>query len=80
MSQFLIVSVEPGPFSTERVVTFQVGDTRYQLVVDQEDVRDGRLRVMVLGKNSGKALIDLPRDTFSGGSRMYVPVESLHAG
>lgn len=70
------VSVEPGTFSNERLVSFQAGDRQVHLLVDEEDVvqaADGQyLEVYLVDERNGEALIDLPRDTFSSGPRARV--------
>jgi hypothetical protein len=74
------VDVEPGMFSTERSVWFQASGRRYSLLVDPSDIIDERyLRVHILGYDNGEAIIDLPRDTFSSGSRVRIPRELLLA-
>ena len=64
-----------GIFSTERSVSFEIGDYSYNLIVDEEDVRDSdrTLAVDVLGERGDRYLIDLPRETFTSGSRIFVP-------
>jgi hypothetical protein len=72
------VSVKPGTFRTERLVSFDVEGRPYQLIVDESDVvGDDRLRVHVVEMSGDQALIDLPRDTFSSGSRIQVPKSIL---
>lgn len=79
MSQQRIpVTVEPGLFSSERAASFDVGETRYHLLVDEEELSDGLLSVTVLGTVEDKALIELPRPTFTtGGRRVWVPTSLL---
>ena len=78
MKKRLRVSVQPGMFSSERTVSFEAGGRRYVLIVDQEDVaEDDTLMVYVVDQRDGEALVDLPRDTFTTGSRVRVPSSVL---
>lgn len=70
-------TVEPGMFSTERYVAFEVDGKEYALFVDQASVQDHALEVQVVESFADKALVELPRDTFNAGSRVYVPKASL---
>jgi hypothetical protein len=48
------------------------------LFVDQEDVRsDDTIEVYVVAQNDKETMIDLPRDTFTSGSRIRVPSSAL---
>lgn len=70
--------VRPGMFSTERYVEFEVNGRGYSLFVDQQSVRsDNTLEVRVVESNDDKALIELPRATFTGRSRLTVPKNVL---
>lgn len=75
------VTVGPGTFSNERLVSFQAGDRKYNLLVDEEDVLEGAdgqyLEVYLVAERNGEALIDLPRDTFSSGPRARVERRQL---
>lgn len=73
----LKVRTEPGLFSTEYVVTFRGKDREHSVIVDREDVRDGRLRVYLLDRGDDLALIHLPRETLDAGSRVIVPTSEL---
>lgn len=72
-----VSTVEPGMFSTERYVAFEVGGQEYSLFVDQSSVQDHTLEVQVVESYSDRMLIELPRDTFTAGSRVYVPRDAL---
>jgi hypothetical protein len=73
------VKVEPGTFSSERSVSFEVNGQKYNLIVDEEAVKDDTLEVYVIAINDkeDKALIDLPRETFTSGSRIFIPKAAL---
>jgi hypothetical protein len=65
-------------FKSERTVSFEAGGRRYVLIVDEQDVdADGTLKVYVVDQHDDEALVDLPRDTFSSGSRVRVPSSVL---
>ena len=72
------VKVEPGTFSSERSVSFEVNGQKYNLIVD-EAVKDDTLEVYVIAINDkeDKALIDLPQETFTSGSRIFIPKAAL---
>jgi hypothetical protein len=76
-SRRLLVKVSPGGFSSERAITVTAGENRYNLIVDEQDVQDGTLEVYLVAEEAGEAVIDLPRDTFTSGSRIRVPSEAL---
>lgn len=69
--------VEPGMFSTERYVAFEIDGKEYSLFVDQTSVHDHTLEVQVVESYADRTLIELPRDTFNAGSRVYVPKGAL---
>jgi hypothetical protein len=77
MKRRLRVDVQPGMFQSERTVSFEAGGRRYVMIVDEEDVRDGTLVVYVVDQRDDEALVDLPRDTFSSGSRVRIPNSAL---
>lgn len=77
MEKRLRVEVQPGMFPSERTVTFEAGGRRYVLIVDEEDVKDGTLQVYVVAQGGDEALVDLPRDTFTSGSRVRIPRSDL---
>ncbi len=69
----LPVKVEDGTFSSERNVSFSVGDKHYSMVVDPEDLEDDNLRVNIVAESASEAIVDLPRETMTSGSRLRVP-------
>jgi hypothetical protein len=78
MEKRLRVNVAPGMFQSERTVSFEAGGHRYVLVVDEQDIAaDNTLKVYVVDERGDEALVDLPRDTFSSGSRVRVPSSVL---
>jgi len=74
---FLRVEVGPGMFSSEKTVSFRVNGTRYTLIVDSSDVVDNVIQVVVLERKRDHAIVDLPRETFTTGNRIRVPLELL---
>lgn len=78
MEKRIRVTIQPGGFPSERTVSFDAGGRSYALVVDAVDVApDGTLLVYVVDQRNGEALVDLPRDTFTSGSRVRVPASAL---
>jgi hypothetical protein len=74
MERRLRVTVQPGMFPSERTVSFEAGGRNYTLVVDERDVAaDGTLVVHVVDQRDDEALVDLPRETFTSGSRVRIP-------
>ena len=67
-----------GMFSSERSVRINAGGQVYNLIVDEEDVRPGDLlEVTLVGEQNGVALVDLPRESFTSGTRIEVPTSAL---
>lgn len=84
---FLRCKVGAGMFGSERSVSFQINGHEETAIVDAEDVIvaepvqpsrvvDGLVRVHLIERGRGQALVDLPSDTFASGMRLIVP-ESL---
>jgi hypothetical protein len=69
--------VEPGMFSSERYVAFEVKGKQYALLVDEKSVQDKALEVFVVASQDGETLIELPRDPFNAGRRLIVPSQWL---
>jgi hypothetical protein len=76
----MLIEVKVGPevFSSETVVSLQVGGENYELIVDKRDLQGDKLKVHVVARSGGEALIDLPRETLTSGSRICVPTSMLH--
>lgn len=72
-----MVSVDAGMFETERSVSFPGVEQTYHLMVDERDVRDGKLEVGILDESRDTILIALPADTFTSGSTVRVPRTSV---
>jgi hypothetical protein len=69
----IVVLVEKGMFDSERSVSFAgIGQT-YHLIVDEYDVRDGKLEVGIVDEAKDSLLVALPKDTFTSGSTVRVP-------
>jgi hypothetical protein len=73
----LRVHVEQGIFPSERTVSFSAGERRYSLVVDEKDLENDLLPVYVVAEGDDEALVDLPQETFTSGSRVRVPRSAL---
>lgn len=69
--------VKPGMFTTERYVSFIIAGKEYSLFVDQASVNDHTLEVQLVEDYADQALVELPRDTFAAGSRVFVPKDIL---
>ena len=74
MERRLPVTVQPGMFESERTVSFEGAGRRYVLIVDAQDIApDNTLKVYLVDERGDEALVDLPRETFTSGSRVRVP-------
>jgi hypothetical protein len=72
------VEVSPGLFSSERTVRINAGDRSYQLLVDASNLCGNEgLWVHILDENDKEAIVDLPQETFSSGSRIRLPQTSF---
>src|SRR5688572_19755948 len=83
--------VSPGMFSNERGVRLSLpGGRVLSLIVDEKQVIvsgipktgktiPGHLKVVVVNRGAGKALLDLPQASFSEGRRVEVPEALLEA-
>jgi hypothetical protein len=78
--RYVRVKVEPGMFSSERYVSFQVEDKAYGLFVDEKDVAGDMMPVYLVAQQGDQAIIQLPRDTFTTGNRIQVPTSILQPG
>ena len=75
--RYIDVEVSAGMFSCERVVEFSAGDRNYCLFVDESSLRDNSLEVYLIELLEDEAIIELPRDTFTSGTRVRVPRDML---
>ena len=76
----LKASVDPGMFSSERSVRFMAEGRHYAFLCDKGNtVGDDRVVVQVLEQDAASALVSLPGECFSGGSRARVPSVMLEA-
>jgi hypothetical protein len=64
-------------FSSERTVSFEHEGKTLSLIVDSADVREDMLRVRMISRTNDRAVIDLPREPFSGGARLSVAASKL---
>lgn len=71
------VEVSRGVFSSERCVSFSVGDKHYESIVDVSDVIGDRLLVYEIERRGDEVLIQLPRECMVSGSRLTVPASML---
>lgn len=68
------VRVTPGLFNSERNVSFDAGDRKYNLVVDVKDLfKEDSILVAIVDETAEELLVDLPRETFTSGNRIRVP-------
>jgi hypothetical protein len=73
-SKRLRVSVKNGMFSSERSVSFSAGTASYSLLVDEQDLTaNNLLRVVLVGIDGSDAVVELPRETFTSGTRIRIP-------
>ena len=70
-------AIGPGVFSTENTVSFEADGKEYSLLVDKDFLQNGTLEVQVVAEGEKEALIDLPRDTFTSGSRIRISKDRL---
>lgn len=83
--------VSLGMFAGERGVRIELPDGQsLSMFVDRSQVEvarepqpgeeiDGWLEVSVIGESDGRAIIDLPQQTFTSGTRVAVPRDFLRA-
>ena len=70
--------VEPGMFSNERSVRFISEGRHYSFLCDKSNtVGEDRVAVQVLEADDHHAVVALPGECFSGGSRARVPRSML---
>ena len=84
---YLRCTIGPGVFRHERQIKIDVEGQIYRAIVDAGDVVEstengqvlsvGLVRVTVVSESNDTVLVDLPRETFSAGIRIFVPPELL---
>jgi hypothetical protein len=68
------VTVSDGMFASERSVSFDAGDRKYHLLVDEDDVSGDEMNVnIVSAPDEDTYIVQLPRETFTTGHRVRVP-------
>lgn len=72
-----VSNVGPGVFSNEVSATVRVGDQSYTLIVPDRYVTNDTIEVEFVAKRGDDALVNLPRETFTSGSRIMVPMADL---
>jgi hypothetical protein len=77
-----VADISPGIFSTERFVQIEVAGKPYSLLVDRNSVRedDRTMKVWVVESRDDDVLVELPRETFTAGSRFFIPRKELLPG
>lgn len=75
MTHYIKAKISPGMFTSERSVSFSVGENNYNLIVDESDVVGDYLIVTAIERAECKVIVDLPRETFTTGRRIRVPAE-----
>jgi hypothetical protein len=74
MPKQLKVNVKQGMFSSERSVSFSTESASYSLLVDEQDLTPNNLlRVILVGIEGSEAVVELPRETFTSGTRVRIP-------
>ena len=72
------VEVFPGMFEQERYVSFHDGEKKYSLLVDASEIAsDNWLTAYLIDEQPTQSLIELPRDTFEAGTRVWVSKELI---
>lgn len=71
----MMVHVDPGLYSNEKVITFPFNSQRVSLTIDESLLSHGFLSVNVLHKSFWVSIIELPMDPADLGipRRMFVP-------
>lgn len=69
----LKVKVDPGIFSTERSVSFDLDGRRYAILVDLSELDGDELLVRIVEASDERLVIELPSAPPSGGKRVIVP-------
>lgn len=77
MAHYIKAKISPGVFRSERSVSFSVGENNYNLIVDESDIVGDHLVVTTIKRVEREVIIDLPRETFTTGRRIRVPVEMV---
>ena len=73
-----ISKVEPAIHPSERVVEIETRSGPVQLVLDATVAASGHIEIGApLSQSNGHYMIELPRETFQGEWRVWVPVDSL---
>ena len=67
-----------GPIALEAVVTIATGNGRTEeVIVHRSQVDERSVEVYYIGEREGLLLIELPRETMSGRSRVWVPKSAV---
>jgi hypothetical protein len=69
---YLRCNIENGMFNHEKIASFTLGDADISVIVNDQAVHSGRLRVQVYGKKGDTFLIGVPGETFSSSRKMWV--------
>lgn len=83
--ELLACRVGRGMFENERAITITADDVEFSALVDADDVVvksaprgdetvAGWVKVSIVQKGKDRALVDLPRETFSSGPRILIPL------
>jgi hypothetical protein len=77
MIHYIKAKISPGMFSSERAVSFSVGGVNYNLFADERCVSGDEMSVTLVGYTNGYAVVDLPGEPISSGSRVRIPAEMV---
>lgn len=74
-----VKTIGEGQHPSEAVVTFRTAEgTQEELIVDRRSIQKDTLRVgYPIGRREKQLLIELPRETVKGTSRVWVTQDSL---
>jgi hypothetical protein len=77
MTKLQAHAVGPGMASNERAVEIRTDVAHYTLLAPEHTLCGDLLDVEVIAWRGDRALVDLPRETFTSGRRISVPVGML---
>jgi hypothetical protein len=65
----------PGPF--EKIVAVETANGTLEVIVDVDQVHDSLLNVESVYRRNGQTLVELPRESTTGQTRVWVPTDSI---
>ena len=76
-SRIRVTNVGPGMFSHEASIEIEADGQHYALLVPKDKLEGDELEVEVVAERGDKVIVDLPRETFTTGSRISIPRQLL---